>query len=108
VLLLPVTEVDASNSNAVMAHDDVNQAVPVPGASLLLLAGYIDIVAIGPEGVKWRTKRLAADGLRITEANGDSIHCTVDMLQDSPASIIVDPANGSVRAGPRLEGQPWN
>lgn len=103
-----LVRVDVPDSDAVMAHNNVNQAIPVPGASLLLLAGYTDIVAIGPDGVKWRTQRLAADGLRITEASADGIHCAIDALDGSPASIIVDPANGSVRTGPRLEEPPWN
>ncbi|PZS07042.1 MAG: hypothetical protein DLM55_11920 [Acidimicrobiales bacterium] len=97
-----LVRVDVPGSDAVMAHDEVNQAVPVSGASLLLLAGYTDIVAIGPDGVKWRTQRLAADGLRITEASADAIYCTIDALDGSLASIIVDPASGKVRAGPLL------
>lgn len=103
-----LVRVDEPEAGAVITHDQVGQVVPVVGAELLLLVRFIDIVAVGPEGVAWRSARLAVDDLRVVRADADGVHCTADVLGDSAASIVVDPATGRVRAGPRLDGAPWN
>lgn len=79
---------------AVIAHDQVGQVVPVAGVPLLLLVRFIDIVAIGPEGVAWRSPRLALDGLRVVHAAADGIRCVADTCGDAGEDFVVDPATG--------------
>jgi hypothetical protein len=103
-----LVSVDMPTAGAVIAHDQVGQVVSVPGAQLLLLIRFIDIVAVGPDGIAWHSPRLAVDDLRVDHADTSAIHCTADMLGHSQTPIVVDPATGLVAAGPRLEGPPWN
>jgi hypothetical protein len=100
--------VDAPAEGAVVAHDTVEQVVPVAEPPLLLLVRGIDIVALGPEGVAWRSRRLAVDDLRVVSVDDSGIRCTGDMLSGEPVDVVVDPATGEVTAGPRLDGPPWN
>lgn len=75
-------------------HDQVRQVVPVVGAPLLLLVSYVDIVAIGPEGIAWRSPRLALDGLRVLDACADGIRCEEATMEDSPENFVVSPTTG--------------
>jgi hypothetical protein len=81
-----------SPATAVVAHDQVGQVVPVLGVPLLLLVRFIDIVAIGPDGVAWRSPCLALDGLRVLQARADGIRCVADTSEG--VDIVVDPATG--------------
>jgi hypothetical protein len=47
--------VDAPAAGAVVAHHQVWQVVSVAGAQLLLLIRFIDIVAVGPDGIAWHS-----------------------------------------------------
>jgi len=87
----------AAPAGTIVAHDQVRQVAPVVGAPLLLLVGWVDIVAIGPEGVAWRSPRLALDGLRVLDARADGIRCQADTMEDSPETFVVDPATGERR-----------
>lgn len=103
-----IVRVDGPQEGAVIAHDTVEQVVSSMEPPLLLLVRGIDIVALGSEGVAWRSPRLAVDDLRVGVVDTDGIHCTGDLLSGDLASFIVDPASGLVSSGPRLEGAPWN
>lgn len=99
---------DAPGDGAVIAHDQVEQVFPAVDPPLLLLVRGIDIVALGADGVAWRSPRLAVDDLRVLSVDPDSIRCTGDLLSEERASLIIDPTTGQVASGPRLEGPPWN
>jgi hypothetical protein len=99
-------EVDHPERGAVIAQDQVGQAVAVNGADLLLLVRFIDIVAIGTSGIAWRSARLVIDDLEVIEARAEAISVTGDMLGSRP-TIRLDPSSGAVVDGPRL-GPPWN
>ncbi|MFI6096585.1 hypothetical protein ACIA8G_13575 [Lentzea sp. NPDC051213] len=86
-------DVDAPAA-AVVAQDQVCQVVPVIGVPLLLLVSYFDIVAIAPEGIAWRSPRLALDGLRVSLAQADGIRCVAETLEDESVDIVVDPVTG--------------
>lgn len=103
-----VVRVDAPGDGAVVAHDTVEQVVPVAAPPLLLLVRGIDIVALGRDGVAWHSPRLAVDDLRVVGVDGVGIRCTGDLLTGGPSSLVVDPMTGQVRSGPRLDGPPWN
>lgn len=45
----------------------------IPTKQLLVFADFTCIIAYGRDGLKWKTKRLSSDELRITEINNDYI-----------------------------------
>ena len=49
------------------------QLVGIGSPALLLAASADDVVAYGPEGLEWRSPRLAIDGLRIIDARDGTI-----------------------------------
>ncbi|RHA37746.1 hypothetical protein [Cellulomonas rhizosphaerae] len=103
-----LVNVDSPADGAVIAHNQVHQVVASAETSLLLLVRFIDIVALGADGVAWQSPRLAVDDLRVVEVSAAGIHCTGDLLAGDPDSFVVDPESGLVISGPRLEGPPWN
>ena len=102
-----VVRVDAPAEGAVVSQG-VQQVVPVAEPPLLLLVRHTDIVALGPEGVAWRSPRLAVDGLRVAGVGKSGIRCTGDLLTGDPTSILVHTATGVVTTGPGPEGPSWN
>lgn len=101
-----MVRVDAPQDGADVAHDQVVQVVSVVEPPLLLLVRFIDIVALGGEGIAWHSPRLAADDLRVGVVDAEGIHCTGDLLAGDPVSMVVDPSSGQVSAGPRLVVDP--
>jgi hypothetical protein len=102
-----LVDVEAPANGAVIAHDQVRQVVPVPGRDLLLLVRMIDIVALGPEGIAWRSTRLAVDDLRVVQATADAIVCSAWMLEDKAEELTLNPSTGAILEGRRLD-YPWN
>jgi hypothetical protein len=103
-----LVQVDVPEDAAVVAHFQVGQVVPALDPPLLLLVRFMDIVAIGTEGIAWRSPRLAVDDLRVLRADAGGVHCVGYLLGDSLQEFVVDPANGRVSAGARLDGPAWN
>lgn len=101
-----LVRVDRPEVGAGIAHDQVEQVVPVSGLPLLLLVRFIDIVAVGRQGVAWRTDRLAVDDLAVVSAGPDSIVCSGEHFDGGPSTIELDPHTGTQTAGTRL-GSLW-
>lgn len=76
--------------------------VPVDGCDLLLLVRFIDIVALGPSGVAWRSARLAVDDLAVVIASPEAVVCSLDNLGGSE-TITLDPLTGEQLSGTRLD-----
>lgn len=102
-----LVRVDAPEEGAVIAQDTVGQVISAVEPPLLLLVRGVDIVALGAEGVAWRSPRLALDGLRVGVVDASGIHCTADLLPGDVESLIVDPASGQVSSGPGLKVTAW-
>ena len=67
---------------------------------VLVFASYVDLVAYGRNGIKWRTKQLAWDGLKITEITE---HLVIgeyfDMRSDGSAEFTVNLKTGVSSGG---------
>lgn len=97
-----LVRVDAAQHGALIAHHQVGQIEAVVDPDLLLLVRFIDIVAVGPDGVAWRSPRLAVDDLRVLSTSGGIIECSLDNLGSS-ATITLDAATGQQQEGTRLD-----
>ncbi len=68
--------------------------------SIIVFANFTELTAYGPSGVKWVTKRLSWDGLKITEVSNDVIKGEFfDIRSNSTASFIVDLETGNHDGG---------
>jgi hypothetical protein len=87
---------------AQIVHNPVQQVVPSIHPPLLLFVGFIDIVAVGPSGIAWKTPRLCLDDLKIREVRPDGIVCSCDSLGGTP-TITLDPTTGAQVEGTRFD-----
>jgi hypothetical protein len=97
-----VVNVHDPGSGALVAHDQVWQVETIEAPPRLLLVRFIDMVALGEEGVAWRTPRIAVDDLRVVQAGSAGIECTCDNLGGTE-TITLDPRTGVQVAGTRLD-----
>jgi len=97
-----LVDVDLSTSTARTVHDQVHQVVATSDPPLLLLVRFIDIVAIGSDGVAWVTPRLSVDNLQVVRADRTGIECSCDNLGGTP-TITLDPRTGEQLSGTRLD-----
>jgi hypothetical protein len=88
---------------------EVVRAIPVvdvrsvPGAGLVLFANFTELVAYGVGGVRWRTKRLAWDGLTLTEVTDEKVVGEYwDIRSQATQTFEIDLATGASRGG--IEG----
>ena len=71
----------------------------------MLLVSFLDIVAVGPSGVAWRSGRLAVDDLRVVKVSGDVIECLCSLGgPDADEILVLDVLTGRQTAGTRLDG----
>lgn len=66
---------------------------------LLLLASPWTITALGAGGFRWRTGRLAIEGIRLDEVQGGWLAGVADPRDDEPRDFAVDLTTGSHRGG---------
>lgn len=72
----------------------------VLAAGIIVFANYTELVAYDVNGFKWRTKRLAWDGLRILEVNAHTIVGEYwDIQSEAMERFEVDLATGTSRGG---------
>jgi hypothetical protein len=72
----------------------------VLGAGLVVFAGYTELLAFGKEGVKWRTKRLSWDGLKLVAVDDGTIVGEYwDIREEAMQRFEVDLATGAARGG---------
>lgn len=70
---------------------------------LLIFANHTELLAIGSNGIAWRTERLSWDGLRLTQITDDVICGTFwDIQTESEQSFTVDLATGAHLGGASL------
>lgn len=72
----------------------------VPAAGIVVFANYTELVAYDVDGLKWSTKRLAWDGLRILEVSAHTIVGEYwDIRSEAMERFEVDLATGTSRGG---------
>ncbi|NPD26989.1 MULTISPECIES: hypothetical protein [Corallococcus] len=72
----------------------------VPAAGVVVFADFTEMVAYGAEGLRWRTKRLSWDGLKIVQVTERSIIGEYwDMRTEATQTFEVDLATGAQKGG---------
>jgi hypothetical protein len=88
-----LVDVTTPHGGAAMVRPDTHQVLPVPHAPLLLLAGFQDLVAVGIEGVAWRSPRLVLDELWVEQALENHLVCRGHEMRGT-VTFEVDLATG--------------
>lgn len=72
----------------------------VRAQGIIVFANFTELVAYGPAGIKWRTKRLTWDSLKIIEVTDTSIKGEFwDMRSETIANFVVDLETGTHQGG---------
>lgn len=74
----------------------------VAANNMLLLVTPWSITAIGKHGIRWTTRRISVDGLRIDEVSDSQIKGVADPLDFDPRNYIVDLESGDTVGGADL------
>lgn len=78
----------------------VTGIVAAPESGLLLLAGFHDVLAVGAEGVRWRSARLSWEGLSgLAVQAGQLVGQGWDMFADAEVPFTVDLDSGAHQGG---------
>ena len=101
-----VVDVNRSDRGALVACDQVTQVVAMSDPPLLLFARFSNVVALGSQGVAWKSDRLFVDDIAISHASASAIVCIGENFGGSP-SISLDPATGAQIAGTTLGDLGW-
>ena len=88
---IPVYEADGWQA---IPCTPILQAQLIPSLSLLVVASYTDLAAVGPEGVRWRTPRVSLDGITIKSASEELIVGIAKDVTDADVEFTVDPKTG--------------
>jgi hypothetical protein len=73
---------------------------PIRAQGLIVFANFTELVAYGAAGIKWRTKRLTWDNLKITEVTDTFIKGKFwDIRSEAMATFTVDLVNGTHQGG---------
>ncbi|WP_147439756.1 hypothetical protein [Corallococcus sp. CA049B] len=94
-----VTARDPSAWEAVQVMP-VTDVRAVPSAGVVVFADFTEMVAYGAEGLRWRTKRLSWDGLKIIQVTERSIIGEYwDMRTEMMQTFEVDLSSGAQKGG---------
>jgi hypothetical protein len=78
----------------------VTAVLPAPEASVVLLAGFHHIAAIGAKGLLWQSARLSWEGVTMTEVRDGQLHGTGwNMHTDRELPFTIDLSTGKHEGG---------
>jgi hypothetical protein len=78
----------------------VTQVLPAPAASLILLAGFHNVVAIDATGLRWQSERLSWEGVNLSHADHQTLHGTGwNMQTDRDVPFTIDLLTGVHQGG---------
>ncbi len=73
---------------------------PIRTHEIIVFADFTRLVAYGQAGIKWQTKRLSWDNLKITDVTDTSIKGEFwDIRSEEMAGFVVDLATGTHQGG---------
>lgn len=91
---------DAPTSWDLVRVTPIIEVYPIRAQGIVVFADFTRLVAYGPTGIKWETKRLSWDSLRITEVTDQFIKGEFWHIQSEAMShFVVDLTNGTHQGG---------
>lgn len=85
---------------SVVPRSPVIDVRPIVDRRLLIFATPWELVALGEHGLAWQTPRIAVDGLRLEDDDGNELRGVSDPAdEDEAAPFRVDLATGAVYGG---------
>jgi hypothetical protein len=95
-----LVDTEDPESGKLMEQRPATAILAAPDAQLLLLAGFYDVLAVGAEGVRWRTGRLSWEGVILTEVReGLAQGLGWDMYTDLEVPFKIDLQTGAHEGG---------
>lgn len=79
--------------------EPITDGRPIPKADIVVFASYTELVAYGERGMRWRTKRLAWDGLDLIEVGDWALVGEYRDLDDRMRRFEVDLLTGAACGG---------
>ncbi len=87
-------------NTTLMEQRPVTAVFPAAEAKLVLLAGFHDVLALGADGVLWRSARLSWEGVTLTGVADGLLHgLGWDMFADAEVPFTVDLGTGAHTGG---------
>jgi hypothetical protein len=78
----------------------VTHVLPARSEGLLLLAGFHNVAAVGPNGIAWQSERLSWEGVTLGEVLGGALHGTGwNMRTDEDVPFVMDLRTGHFTGG---------
>ncbi len=78
----------------------ITNVLAIPDRNLVVFADFTDLIAYGPDGIAWRSGRVALDDLEIIRAEGDVLHAAGFFGSVNRAEFIVDLRTGRSSGAP--------
>lgn len=75
---------------------------PIPNHQILVFANFTELIAYGPDGIKWKTPRIAADGIWVDTVTEDTIEGMAWIpwrTSENNTRFVVDLATGTPKIG---------
>ena len=95
-----LVDTSAPEQSELLEQRPVTSILAAPEHGLLLLAGFHNVLAVGAEGVRWRTGRLSWEGVTLRELrDGRLLGEGWDMFSDTEVGFAVDLTTGQHEAG---------
>ncbi len=95
-----MVDTTAPERSELLEQRPVTAILAAPDEGLLLLAGFHDVLAVGSEGVRWRTGRLSWEGVTLREVRGGRLLGEGwDMYTDAEVGFAVDLRTGQHEGG---------
>ena len=92
---------------ALLEQRPVTSVLAAPADGLLLLAGFHDVLALGADGVLWRTARLSWEGVTLVSVQAGELHGRGwDMFADAEVPFTVDLRSGKHQGGGYQRAKP--
>ena len=95
-----MVDTTAPERSELLEQRPVTAILAAPEEGLLLLAGFHDVLAVGAEGVRWRTGRLSWEGVTLQEVRGGRLLGEGwNMFTDEEVGFAVDLRTGQHEGG---------
>jgi hypothetical protein len=91
---------DDPTTNSEIDALPITDVLAIPGRDLVVFADFTDLIAYGPDGVAWKSGRVALDDVEIIRAEGDTLRVAGFFGSLNRAEFTVDLRTGRPSGAP--------